>query len=82
MHQNQIIKIDFDDAGNLKYNKHSLSPSRELYMHSFLLTNEKFSNKEICLICHIAAGLHANKIGNDKIFDIRSLYKALDLILK
>ena len=47
-----------------------------------LKISKKFSNKEICLICHIAAGLHANKIGNDKIFDIRSLYKALDLILK
>ena len=47
-----------------------------------LKISKKFSNKEICLICHIAAGLHANKIGNDKIFDITSLYKALDLILK
>lgn len=47
-----------------------------------LKISKKFSNKEICLICHMAAGLHANKIGNDKIFDIRSLYKALDLILK
>lgn len=47
-----------------------------------LKISKKFTDKEICLICHIAAGLHANKIGNDKIFDIRSLYKALDYILK
>ena len=46
LHQNQIIKIEFDNAGNLKYNKNSVTPSRELYMHSFLLTNKKFADKD------------------------------------
>lgn len=47
-----------------------------------LKISKKFTDKEICLICHIAAGLHANNIGNDKIFDLRTLFKSLDLILK
>ena len=47
-----------------------------------LKISNKFSDKEICLICHIAAGLHANKVGNDKIFDLKSLYKSLELVLK
>jgi len=41
-----------------------------------------FNDKEICLICHIAAGLHANTEGNKKNFDLKTLYKAIDLILK
>ncbi|MSP11201.1 MAG: hypothetical protein EXR14_06360 [Pelagibacteraceae bacterium] len=48
---------------------------------SLKITN-KFNHDEICLISHIAAGLHANGIGNEKKFDIKSLYKALDSILK
>jgi len=47
-----------------------------------LKISNKFSDQEICLISHIAAGLHANKVGNDKIFDLRSLYKSLELVLK
>ncbi len=47
-----------------------------------LKISNKFSDREICLICHIAAGLHANKVGNDKIFDLKSLYKSLELVLK
>lgn len=47
-----------------------------------LKISNKFSDEEICLISHIAAGLHANKVGNDKIFDLRSLYKSLELVLK
>lgn len=50
LHQNQIIKINFDYAGNLKYNKNHGTPSRELYMHSFLLTNEKFADKDSFVI--------------------------------
>lgn len=47
-----------------------------------LKISNKFTDKEICLICHLAAGLHANKVGNDKIFDLKSLFKSLDLVLK
>ncbi len=47
-----------------------------------LKISNKFTDKEICLICHIAAGLHANNIGNEKIFDLNLLYKAIDLVLK
>jgi rfaE bifunctional protein nucleotidyltransferase chain/domain len=48
---------------------------------SLKITN-KFSDKEACLISHLAAGLHANYIGNEKKFNKKTLYKALDLILK
>ena len=47
-----------------------------------LKISKKFTDDEICLICHIAAGLHANRIGNEKTFDLKSLYKSIDLILK
>lgn len=50
LHQNQIIKIDFDYAGNLKYNEKKGKPSRELYMHSFLLTNKNFFDKDTFVI--------------------------------
>ena len=50
LHQNQILKIHFDHAGNLKYDEKKGKPSRELYMHSFLLTNHKFFDKDTFVI--------------------------------
>lgn len=50
LHQNQILKVDFDHAGNLSYDNNKGKPSRELYMHSFLLTNTKFFNKDTFVI--------------------------------
>jgi len=50
LHQNQIIKVHFDYAGNLNYKKQQNKPSRELHMHSFLLTNSKFEDKDTFII--------------------------------
>tara|TARA_Y100000022_G_scaffold200637_1_gene216971 strand:+ start:2251 stop:2841 length:591 start_codon:yes stop_codon:yes gene_type:complete len=50
LHQNQILKIDFDDKGELTYDNKKGKPSRELYMHSLLLTNNKFFDKDTFVI--------------------------------
>ena len=50
LHQNQILKIDFDDKGELTYDNKKGKPSRELYMHSLLLTSNKFFDKDTFVI--------------------------------
>ena len=50
LHQNQILKVHFDHAGNLSYDDKKGKPSRELHMHSFLLTNTKFFDKDTFVI--------------------------------
>ena len=51
MNQNQIIKINFDKVKNLSYNKsQEYQPSRELFMHSFLHTNDNNFNKDTFVV--------------------------------
>lgn len=50
IHPDDVIKVHFDDKGELKYNNERCSPSREIFMHSFLLTNELYINKDVFVI--------------------------------
>jgi ribulose-5-phosphate 4-epimerase/fuculose-1-phosphate aldolase len=50
LHQNQIIKVNFDKSKTLEYNTENSKPSRELFMHSLLLTNDYFYDKDTFVI--------------------------------
>ena len=50
IHPDDVIKVNFDNWGNLKYSNERCTPSREIYMHSFLLTNELYKNKDVFVV--------------------------------
>lgn len=53
-----------------------------LSMFFTLETSKLFSNYELLIISHIAAGLHSNQIGNRFRIDVTDIYKVLTSILK
>ena len=50
IHPDDVIQVNFDYAGNLQYSSERCSPSREIYMHSFLLSNEIYKNKDVFVV--------------------------------
>lgn len=53
-----------------------------LSMFSFLSISEKFNTDEISIISHVAAGLHANELGNRFNLDKKYISKVLSSVLK